>query len=244
MPNELNNIGYSGVTKTDRGTKIVKAGSELDKNAFLTILAAELANQDPSGDVDSTQYVSQMAQFASMEQMTNLNDTMTKYTNQNLIGKGVTVKVTDEQGKPYTGVVQGVTTTSNGGTISVEVNKDGKNVYMDFDISDILTVIQVPDYSIPPLNNMNGNMSFLVASSFINKNVELSEKDEEGNALKGIVKGVYKDKGDIKVRVELESGEIKEYTYDKIVKVGDFAGELTPDKPEDKPEDEDSTEGK
>jgi len=54
---------------TDRGTTIVKAGDTLDKNAFLKILAAELTNQDPTNAADSTQYVSQMAQFSSLEQI-------------------------------------------------------------------------------------------------------------------------------------------------------------------------------
>ena len=52
---------YTGATRTDLGTPIVKPGSDLDKNAFLKILAAELANQDPTADVDSTKYVSQLA---------------------------------------------------------------------------------------------------------------------------------------------------------------------------------------
>ncbi|MGL5152445.1 MAG: flagellar hook assembly protein FlgD [Clostridium sp.] len=214
--------GYAGPNKTDRGTPIRKPGEDMDKNAFLKILSAELANQDPTADIDPTAYVSQMAQFAGMEQMQNLNATMSKYTAHSLVGKGVTVNVTDGEGKPYTGVVKGVNTGGNGTTISVEVNEGGKTVYKDFKIEDILTVLDVPDYSVPPLNNMNGNIQFLVASSFIGKNVELNVKDEEENNLKGIVKGVYKDKGEIKIRVELENGEIKEYKYEDVLKVGDF----------------------
>ena len=95
---------YTGATATDRGTSIVKAGSDMDKNAFLTILAAELSNMDPTGDNDSTQYVTQMAQFASMEQMTNLNNTMTSFSYNSLVGKGVTLKTTDSEGVNYTGV--------------------------------------------------------------------------------------------------------------------------------------------
>lgn len=219
----INVYSYNGEAATVRGTKIIKSGEDMDKNAFLTILAAELANLDPTADIDSTQYVSQMAQFASMEQLSNLNTTMSNYAAQNLVGKGVTVGVYDADGNPYTGVVQGVTTTNSGSVISVEVNENGQNVYKDFDLSDVVTVISVPDYSIPPLNNMNGNMSFLVASSFINKEVELSEVDENKDPLKGVVKGVFKDNGSIMVRVELSSGEIKEYSYEKIVKVGDFS---------------------
>ena len=72
---------YTGATATDRGTQIVKSGEDMDKNAFLTILSAELSNMDPMGDNDSTQYITQMAQFVSMEQMSNLNTTMSSYAN-------------------------------------------------------------------------------------------------------------------------------------------------------------------
>ncbi|WP_258921671.1 flagellar hook capping FlgD N-terminal domain-containing protein [Heyndrickxia coagulans] len=52
-----------------------RTGSKtLDKNAFLKILIAQLQNQDPTNPMDDTQFVSQMAQFSSLEQMTNLKD--------------------------------------------------------------------------------------------------------------------------------------------------------------------------
>lgn len=229
---------YTGSRATDRGTKIVKPGQEMDKNAFLTILSAELSNMDPMGENDSTQYVTQMAQFASMEQMTNLNNTMTNYAAHDLVGKGVTMKSVDSDGKPYTGVIKGVTTTAGKTTVSVEVNVNGKNEYKDFDMNDILTVLDVPDYTLPPINNMNGNMSFLIATSFIGKHVELNEKDEEKNNLKGTVLGVVKDDGVIKVRIKLDgSDEIKEFTYDKVIKVYE-KGEELPEVDEETPEGE------
>ena len=221
---QVNN--YTGERATDRGTRIVKPGEDMDKNAFLKILSAELANMDPMGENDSTQYVTQMAQFSSMEQMNNLNNTMSTYSSNNLVGKGVTMKVIDAEGKPYTGVVKGVTTNGGKSTVSVEVNVNGKNEYKDFDIADIVTVLDVPDYSLPPITNMNGNMSFLLATSFIGKNVELSEQDDNKNNLKGKVLGVIKDEGVIKVRVKLNgTDEIKEFTYDKVINVTEDGGQ-------------------
>lgn len=211
---------YNGSRATDRGTTIMKPGSDMNKDAFLKILAAELSNLDPTGDNDSTQYVTQMAQFASMEQMTNLNDTMVKYSSHDLVGKGVTMRIMNSEGQPYTGVVKSVTVQNGSTTISVEVSEGGKNVYKEFDSKDILTVLDVPDYSLPVINNMNGNMQLLIASSFINKHVEINEKGEDGEFLKGVVLGVIKDDGYVKVRVKLDgSDEIKEYTYDKITKL-------------------------
>lgn len=217
---------YDGQNKTDLGTTIVRDTNQLDKNAFLTILAAELSNQDPSQDIDSTQYISQLAQFASMEQMTNLNSTMTKFTNNNLVGMGATVSNTDATGVQYTGVIEKVTTTSNGATITMTVNENGQNVYKDFPVSNIVSIVNVPDYSLPTISNLNGNMTFLLASSFINKEVSIVDQDANGKdmaAVTGTVKGTFKDSnGDIKVRVALDSGETKEYYYSKITKVGDF----------------------
>ena len=68
---------------------------------------------------------------------------------------------------PYTGVVQSVTNTASGTNISLEVNVNGKNEVMTFPIDKIVSVVNVPDYSIPPLTSLQGNMQFLVATSFI-----------------------------------------------------------------------------
>lgn len=53
-----------------------KTSKEFDKNTFLQILTAQLRNQDPMNAKDNTEYIAQMAQFSSLEQMQNLNSTM------------------------------------------------------------------------------------------------------------------------------------------------------------------------
>lgn len=49
----------------------------LGKDAFMTMMIAQLKNQDPLNPMDGTAFLSQLAQFSSLEQMQNLNDTMT-----------------------------------------------------------------------------------------------------------------------------------------------------------------------
>ena len=51
-------------------------GSNLDENDFLNLLVAQLKYQDPSKPVDSSQFMSQTAQFTQVQQM----DEMTKAT--------------------------------------------------------------------------------------------------------------------------------------------------------------------
>lgn len=45
---------------------------ELDKDAFLMLLVTELRNQNPLEPMDNKDFVTQMAQFTSLEQMTNM----------------------------------------------------------------------------------------------------------------------------------------------------------------------------
>jgi len=48
---------------------------DLDKDAFLRLLTTQLSNQDPLNPTEDREFIAQMAQFSSLEQMQNLNDT-------------------------------------------------------------------------------------------------------------------------------------------------------------------------
>jgi flagellar basal-body rod modification protein FlgD len=49
-------------------------GSALGKDAFMKLLVNQIKNQDPLEPSDNTAYLSQLAQFSSLEQMQSLND--------------------------------------------------------------------------------------------------------------------------------------------------------------------------
>jgi flagellar basal-body rod modification protein FlgD len=50
----------------------------MGKDDFLTLLVAQLENQDPMNPEDATEFTAQLAQFSSLEQLYNMNDSMTE----------------------------------------------------------------------------------------------------------------------------------------------------------------------
>lgn len=62
-----------------------KKKSDLDKDAFLKLMIAQLQNQDPLEPLDGTDYSAQLAQFSSLEQMQNINETLNRSLDANYL---------------------------------------------------------------------------------------------------------------------------------------------------------------
>ena len=93
------------------------ASQELGKDDFLKLLITQLSNQDPTAPMENTEFIAQMAQFSSLEQMTNMSTGFTHLANMlsgseavSTIGK--TVELTSGE-NVVTGQVQAVTRGAN-----------------------------------------------------------------------------------------------------------------------------------
>jgi len=93
------------------------ASQELGKDDFLKLLITQLSNQDPTSPMENTEFIAQMAQFSSLEQMTNMSTGFTKLASMlsgseavSTIGK--TVELTAGE-NVVTGQVQAVTRGEN-----------------------------------------------------------------------------------------------------------------------------------
>ena len=63
--------------------------NELDRNAFLNLLMTQLRHQDPLNPMDDRDFIAQLAQFSSLEQMQSLNSTFNRTQAFGMIGKHV-----------------------------------------------------------------------------------------------------------------------------------------------------------
>ncbi len=92
----------------------------LDKGAFMQLLVAQMKNQDPTEPTSNEEFIAQLAQFSSLEEMQGVNENlvalaalqqgnalMSQLTNASaLIGNNVTY--IDEQGESVSGEVEAV----------------------------------------------------------------------------------------------------------------------------------------
>jgi len=105
----------------------------MGKDDFLNLLIAQLQNQDPLNPTDSTEFTAQLAQFSSLEQLSNVNENLMELKNfQASINNSQAVSLI------------GKTITANGN--SIQLSDDGP-VKCDFELDGdaVLAVANIYD---------------------------------------------------------------------------------------------------
>ena len=111
-------LGY-----TESGTAITNGTVNTSKDIFLKLLVAQMSNMDPFGEnQDPTQYITQLAQFSTLEQMQTMNQNLEGLyvvnngllvnsavsTASNFLGKDAEFLTSPESSKTVTGRVDSV----------------------------------------------------------------------------------------------------------------------------------------
>ncbi len=167
----------------------------VNSETFLNLLVAEMTNQDPLEPTSNTEFVTQMAQFTSLQYAQDSS----KYAQANyassLVGKTVTAaKMEGSEMIKETGVVESVL--KNGDSYTVTVN--GKT----FDIKKITSVETTKDNSTGSTEAVNPTLTLgdtiAKASMMIGMYATVSAKTADGNVVDaGIIDSIQVKNGEV-----------------------------------------------
>ena len=131
LSTSLDELSYSDLSET---VSKQRGSSELGKQEFMKLLTTQMQYQDPLNPQSDQDFIAQLAQFSSLEQMQNLNSTFNNTSAYSLIDKYVEIEHSEANGesKSAEGIVE-----------SVKINKEGAQVVVDgqsFSVDDIYKV--------------------------------------------------------------------------------------------------------
>jgi flagellar basal-body rod modification protein FlgD len=123
-----NSTGQTSATDTSQ------AGPTIDYNMFLQLLIAEMKNQDPTSPTDTTEYMSQFAQFSSVEQAVQTNSKLDTLLTSNALSQadgliGRTASFTSTDGDAVSGKIVSISILSGG--VAVATLEDGSSVQVE-----------------------------------------------------------------------------------------------------------------
>lgn len=115
-------IDNGKVIQNNTTTTTTTGNSSLDKDAFLQLLVTQMKYQDPLNPNTDTQFVEQLATFSQLEQMQNLNATMSSNQAFGLVGMNVEVATKNAAGNTVTtqGTVDYIVLTNGTAKLSID----------------------------------------------------------------------------------------------------------------------------
>ena len=102
-------VGSTSGSNSSSNSTSQAAAPTLDYNSFLTLLMAEMKNQDPTKPMDSTEYVAQLATFSQVGQAVETNSKLDQLLQSSALSQA--------------GSIIGHTVTSADGTVSGTVSE-------------------------------------------------------------------------------------------------------------------------
>ncbi len=99
-----------GIYAQATGKIATQANGQLGKDDFLKLLVAQMKYQDPLDPMSDTEFVAQMTQFSSLEQLLDLKESFTSFQSLAMIGR--TIQAYAANGSIIEGKVSGVDMTT------------------------------------------------------------------------------------------------------------------------------------
>jgi flagellar basal-body rod modification protein FlgD len=122
--NGSSTLSTSGSTLTPSSTSANGSAGGLGENDFLKLMMDQLQNQDPLNPDDPTQYLSELAQFSSLEQQNSIASSAASQATQSASSSalsllGHTVSYQDSSGAIQTGTVSKIDFSASGPSLTV-----------------------------------------------------------------------------------------------------------------------------
>jgi flagellar basal-body rod modification protein FlgD len=136
---QVGDITTAAVTPPANATKKSSdPSSMIDKDTFLKLLVAQLQHQDPMSPQDSSQWTAQMAQFSTVEQLTNLATSTASSAKESSMAQAVSlighaVDYIGADGSTVHGTVQQVDVSGDSPTLTI----DGVSGILTNSLSDV-----------------------------------------------------------------------------------------------------------
>jgi flagellar basal-body rod modification protein FlgD len=109
--------------------------NSLDQADFLKLLTTQLANQDPANPMNDREFIAQLAQFSSLQQMTSMSQEFSK-----LSGAFARSQAVGLLGREVT-VLNGETTVS--GTVEEVIGRDVPQIFINGNYYDFNNVMSI-----------------------------------------------------------------------------------------------------
>ncbi len=167
-----------------------RGSTELGKDEFMKLLVTQLQYQDPLNPQSDTEFVSQLAQFSSLEQMTNMSATMTNTSAYSLVGKQVIVQTKDSAGayKEVRGTVDYVEMKNGEAMLAIE-----GNTYSLDDLVQVMDSLYAIQEYLPSVEEMTQELDLSNPKLIVVK-MSLGSKGYEASSVAVTLNGKYIDK--------------------------------------------------
>ncbi|HHW38884.1 MAG TPA: flagellar hook assembly protein FlgD [Bacillales bacterium] len=215
-----NTIDPSLFLENNRQAQRKAPSNDLGKDEFLKILMVQLQNQDPLNPMEDKEFIAQMAQFSTLEQITNMSSSFAKFMEfqksnvlasyVDWIGKEVDWEIVtqnfDEEGNELEPTIET-------GTGQIETVHVGANDVVELHLADGKVIYQDEVKSVKNQYNNAFENQLSMSSQMVGMMVSWLNKDDE--QIDSIISSVHMKNG--RIMYELNDGTL--IKGEQIIKV-------------------------